>query len=122
MENESITKREKNPTNTYRKYEILALCAALIVRARGEFDGPFHDGLCQLVCRPALKRPSAKEELIDADAQTPVVHVPCVALAYNQRERESIRPSLAIRTTAADGEPTYERVSLAPYKPCCQLR
>jgi len=54
--------------DTHRKNEVLPLFATLIVSTRWELDRSLGNGLCQLICRTALKRPPAEEELKDANA------------------------------------------------------
>ena len=54
--------------DTHRKNEVLPLFATLIVSAGRELDRSLGNGLCQLFCRTALKRPPAEEEFKDANA------------------------------------------------------
>ena len=64
--------------DAYRKNEVLPFFTTVLVCARRELDGSLDDGLCQLVCRTAFEWSSAEEEFKDANAQAPVVHVPCI--------------------------------------------
>jgi hypothetical protein len=96
---------------THRKNKVLSLFATLVVCPGRELDGSFHNGLCQLICRAALKGSPAEQEFKDANAKAPVVHVPSVSFACIMGIEERFD-----RTTGSkQGRPNDERQRTSEY-------